>query len=349
MNNHKRSSAFDPCFAKRKTRIKSLRWLAGFALVVGLNWSGAIVQAQQPTKTFRIGLLVASPASAVATRIEAFRMALRELGHSEGKAFVLELRSAEGKLDRLPDLAAELVRLKVDIIVTGGPTATAPASAATKTIPIVMAQDSDPVGNGFVASLARPGGNITGLSNFSPEISGKRLELLKEIVPKISRVAVLGSATEPGNSIALSETKRAAGALAVKLNYLEVRDPQDIEIAFTSATKSRTDAALVLAGAVFNSHRSRLVELANTSRLPTIYAQSEFPESGGLIYYGSSINDLFRRAAVMVDKIVKGANPADIPIESPTKFEMVVNLKTAKQIGLTMPPNVLARADRVIR
>ena len=279
----------------------------------------------------------------------AFRTALRELGYVEGKNFVLELRSAEGKLDRLPELANLMVQLKFDIIVTGGPTVTAAARTATKTIPIVMAQDSDPVGNGFVASLARPGGNITGLSNFSPAISGKRLELLKEINPKIARVAVIGSSPEPGNSLALTETEHAAKGLAVKLNYLDVREPQDVESAFKRATSSRADAALVLAGAVFNSHRSRLIELANASRLPTIYAQSEVPESGGLIYYGASINDLFRRAAVMVDKILKGAKPADLPIESPTKFEFVINLKTAKQIGLTIPPNVLVRADRVIR
>jgi len=347
-NHHQRNHGFSYC-PQPKSRSKSIRWLTVCTLAAALSWGTARSQAQQPSKSLRVGILVASPAAALATRIETFRTALRELGYVVGKNLVLELRSAEGKPDRLPELAARLALSKVDIIVTGGPTATAPARAATKTIPIVMAQDSDPVGNGFVASLARPGGNITGLSNFSPAISGKRLELLKEIVPKISRVAVLGSASEPGNSLALAETESAAKALGVTLSYLDVRVPKDIETAFATVSKSRADAVLVLAGAVFNSDRSRLIELANSSRLPTIYAHSEFPENGGLIYYGASINDLFRRAAVMVDKIVKGAKPADLPIESPTKFEFVINLKTAKQIGVTIPPNVLARADRVIR
>ena len=349
MKNHHRRRKFGLGSGKPRSCVVILRWLAAMALAAALSWGGASAQAQPSAKTLRIGLLIGSPPSALAARIDAFRTALHELGYVEGKNFVLEFRSADGQLDRLPELAAELVRLKVDIIVSGGPTVTGPARAATKTIPIVMAQDSDPVGNGFVTSLARPGGNITGLSNFSPAISGKRLELLKEINPKIARVAVIGSSPEPGNSLALTETERAAKALAVKLNYLDIREPKDIEIAFKSATSSRADAALVLAGAVFNSHRSRLIELANASRLPTIYAQSEGPESGGLIYYGASINDLFRRAAVMVDKIIKGAKPADLPIESPTKFEFIVNLKAAKQIGLTIPPNVLARADKVIR
>jgi ABC-type uncharacterized transport system substrate-binding protein len=349
MKNHHRRRKFGLGSGKPRPCVVSLRWLAAMALAAALSWGGAMARAEQLAKTLRIGLLIGSPPSALAARTDAFRTALRELGYVEGKNFVLEFRSADGKLDRLPELANVMVQLKVDIIVTGGPTVTAAARTATKTIPIVMAQDSDPVGNGFVTSLARPGGNITGLSNFSPAISGKRLELLKEINPKISRVAVIGSSPEPGNSLALTETEQAAKALAVKLNYLDIREPKDIDTAFKSATSLRADAALVLAGAVFNSYRSRLIELANASRLPTIYAGSEFPESGGLIYYGASINDLFRRAAVMVDKIVKGAKPADIPIESPTKFEFVVNLRTAKQIGLTIPPNVLARADRVIK
>jgi ABC-type uncharacterized transport system substrate-binding protein len=349
MKNHHRRGKFGLGSGKPRSCVVSLRWLAAMALAAALSWGGAMARAEQPAKTLRIGLLIGSPTAALASRIGTFRTALRDLGYVEGKNCVLELRSAEGKLDLLPELAAELVRMKVDIIVSGGPTATGPARSATKTIPIVMAQDSDPVGNGFVTSLARPGGNITGLSNFSPAISGKRLELLKEINPKIARVAVLGATTEPGNSLALSETVRAAKALNVKLSYLGVREAQDIDTAFASATKARADAALVLLGAIFISNRNRLVELANSSRLPTIYAQSEFPENGGLIYYGASVNDLFRRAAGMVDKIAKGAKPADLPIESPTKFDFIVNLKAANQIGLTIPPNVLARADRVIK
>ena len=267
----------------------------------------------------------------------------------EGKNIVIEWRSAEGKLDRVPALAAELVRLKVDVIVTAGPQSTRAAKEATTTIPIVMALDNDPVGNGFVASLARPGGNITGLSTLSPEISGKQLELLKEIVPRLSRVAVLGNSTHPGNAQALKETELAAGALAVQLQYLDVRDPKDIETAFRAASKGRADAVLVLENAVLTSHRKQLVDLAVKSRLPAIYPQTEYMEAGGLMYYGANTPDLFRRAATYVDKILKGAKPADLPVEQPRKFEFVINLKAAKQIGLTIPPNVLARADRVIK
>ena len=267
----------------------------------------------------------------------------------EGKNIVIEWRYAEGKLDRLPALAAELVRLKVDVIVTAGPTATRAAKEATTTIPIVMAQDSDPVGNGFVASLARPGGNITGLSNLRPELSGKQLELLKEIIPKLSRVAVFGTSTEPGNAQALKEMELAAGAFRVKLQYLDVLNPKDIETAFRAASKGRADAVLVLPGPIFNSHRKQIVELAVKSRLPAIYSRPEYVEDGGLMSYGVSMTDLDRRAATYVDKILKGAKPADLPVEQPTKFEFIINLKAAKQIGLTIPPNVLARADRVIR
>ena len=212
-----------------------------------------------------------------------------------------------------------------------------------------MAQDSDPVGNGFVASLARPGGNITGLSTLAPELSGKRLELLKEIVPKLSRVAVLGTSTSPGNAQALREVELAAGAFKVKLQYLDVLDPKDIETAFRAASKGRADAVLVLASPVFTSHRTQIVELAVKNRLPAIYHGTEFVEDGGLMSYGASFTDLYRRAATYVDKILKGRTPADLPVEQPIKFEFIVNLKAAKQIGLTIPPNVLARADRVIR
>lgn len=306
-------------------------------------------EAKPPARLVRIGFLVAPPLTAVSARLDAFRLALRDLGYVEGKNFVVESRSAEGKMDRLPALAAELVQLKVDVILSGGPMATAPARAATKTIPIVMAQDSDPVGNGFVASLARPGGNITGFANFSPTISGKHLDLLKEIVPKLGRVLVLGAANEPGNSAALSETELAAKAHGVKLQYVEVKTPKDFESGFAGASKGTVDAVLVLAGAVFNSHRAALVELAAKHRLPAIYPSSEIAEAGGLMYYGASVTDLFRRAAILVDKIVNGAKPAELPVESPTKFELIVNLKAAKQIGLVIPPNVLARADRVIK
>jgi putative ABC transport system substrate-binding protein len=267
----------------------------------------------------------------------------------EEKNIIIEYRSPEGKRDRLPPLAAELVRLKVDVIVTGGPGATRPAKEATVTIPIVMAQDSDPVGNGFVASLARPGGNITGLSTLSPELSGKRLELLKEIVPRLSRVAVFGTSTSPGNAQVLRETELATGAFGVKLQYLDVRSPKDIETAFREASKGRADGVLMLPNPVLFSQRTQIAELAIKSRLPVIYSRPEYGESGGLMTYGMSFTDLDRRAATYVDKILKGAKPANLPVEQPTKFEFIINLKTAKQIGLTIPPNVLARADRVIK
>ena len=212
-----------------------------------------------------------------------------------------------------------------------------------------MAQDNDPVGTGFVASLARPGGNITGLSTLAPEISGKQLELLKEIVPKLSRVAVLGTSTKPGNAQALKEMELAAGAFGVQLQYLDVLDPKDIETAFRAASKGRADAVLVLASPVLNSHRTQIADLAVKSRLPAMYARREFVEAGGLMSYGANFTDLYRRAATYVDKILKGAKPADLPVEQPTKFEFIINLKAAKQIGLTIPPNVLARADKVIR
>jgi putative ABC transport system substrate-binding protein len=306
-------------------------------------------QAQQPAKIPWIGFLAAVSPAALSDRTEVFRQGLRELGYVEGKNIVFEYRFAEGKLDRLPALAADLVRLKVDVIVTAGPPATRAAKAATTTIPIVMAQDSDPVGNGFIASLARPGGNITGLSTLSSELSGKRLELLKEVVPKLSRMAVLGNSTVPGNAQALKEMELAAGAFGVQFQYEDVPGPKEIETAFRAAGKRRADALLALNNPVLSAQRTRVAELAVKSRLPAMYERLEYVEDGGLMSYGVSSPDLYRRAATYVDKILKGARPADLPVEQPTKFELVINLKTAKQIGLTIPPNVLARADRVIK
>jgi len=320
--------------------------LALGTLVFALSVSA---QAQQPTKVPRIGYLAALSLSAVVVRIEAFRQGLRVLGYVEGKNIVIEWRSAEEKLDRLSALAAELVRLKVDVIVTGGPTATRSAKEATSTIPIVMALDNDPVGSGVVASLARPGGNITGLSTLAPELSGKQLELLKETVPKLSRVAVLGSSAEPGNAQSLKEVELAAGTFGVKLQYLDVLSPKDIETAFQAAGKGRADAVLLLASPFAAPNRKQIADLAIKSRLPTIYFRSDFVEAGGLMSYGASQNDLDRRAATYVDKILKGRKPADLPVEQPIKFEFIINLQSAKQIGLTIPPNVLVRADRVIR
>jgi putative ABC transport system substrate-binding protein len=309
----------------------------------------SFAEAQQPKKVPRIASLGGASPAPIAYRIEAFRQGLRELGYVEGKNIFIEYRYAEGKLDRLPALAAELVGLKVDVIVTGGPTPTRAAKEATSTIPIVMALDNDPVGNGFVASLARPGGNITGLATLSPEISGKQLELLKEIVPRLSRVAVVGTSSNPGNAQMLRETELAAGAFAVQLQYLDAGGPKDIETIFRAASKGRADAVLVLPNSVLLSQRAQLADLAAKNRLPAVYGQPEYVDAGGLMFYGASITEMFRRTATYVDKILKGAKPADLPVEQPKKFEFIINLKAAKQIGLTISPNVLARADRVIK
>ena len=310
---------------------------------------GCPAQAQQVKKAPRIGFLAITSPSDMSLRMAAFRHGLRELGYIEGKTIVVDDRYAEGKLDRLRSMTAELVQLKADVIVTSGPIGTRTAKEATATLPIVMAYDNDPVASGFVASLARPGGNITGLSTHYPEITGKQLELLKEIVPKMSHLAVLGDSSEPFTAQSLKETERAAKAFGVQLQYLDVKDPKDVKSALEDARKSRADAAVVLASAIFISQRSQLAELAVKNRLPAVYQASEYVEAGGLMTYGASITDLFRRAATYVDRILKGAKPAEIPVEQPTTFELIINLKAAREIGLKIPPNVLARADRVIR
>ena len=337
-------------FENLKSKIQNRKWAGLFAIVVALTVCGARAQAQQSMKVPRIGYLTAASLSAIPARLDAFRQGLRELGYVEGKNIVIEYRNAEGKLDRLPALASELVRLKVDVIVTGGSSATHPAKEATSTIPIVMTQDNDPVGSGFVASLARPGGNITGLSRLAPEISGKRLELLKEIVPKLSRVTVFGTSTEPANAQSLREIELAGGAFGVKLQYMDVVSPNDVETAFRAAGKGRADAVLwLVSGPIANFRLPQVAELAVKSQLPVVYAGRTPVEAGGLMSYGMSVTDSDRRAAVYVDKILKGTKPADLPVEQPTKFELVINLKAAKQIGVNIPPNVLARADKVIR
>jgi putative tryptophan/tyrosine transport system substrate-binding protein len=323
--------------------------ILGFTLCAVLLALCVPASAQQLKQIPRIAYLAAGTTSSQADQLEEFRQGLRELRYIEGKNIIIEPRYAEGKLDRLPALAAELVGLKVDVIVTAGPTATRPAKEATATIPIVMAFDSDPVGSGFVASLARPGGNITGLSSFSAELNGKRLELLKETIPRLSRVAVFGTSTNPGNAQALTDIELTAGSFRVKVQSLDIRDPNDIETAFRAARKERAGAVVVLNSPVFPSHRTQMVELAAKNRLPAIYFGPSFVDGGGLMSYGVSTADLFRRAATYVDKILKGTKPADLPVEQPKKFEFVINLKTAKQIGLTIPPNVLARTDRVIK
>ena len=328
--------------------IDNLKRLGVIAYVIAFAFAG-VAQAQQGTNIPRLGYLTAPPFSAITAEHEAFRQGLRELGYVEGKNIFIEWRSAEGKLDRLPELAAELVRLKVNVIVTAGPAPTRAVKEATSTIPVVMAFDNDPVGNGFVASLARPGGNITGLSTYAPELSGKRLEILKETVPKLSRVAVFGTSTFPGNAQNLKEVERAAAALKVKVQYLEVLSSKDIGAAFQAAAKGRAEAILLLGSVVFTNQRTQLAELAAKHRLPASHPRSDYVEDGGLMSYGPKITDLYRRAATYVDKILKGRPPTELPVEQPMKFEFVVNLKAAKAIGLTIPPNVLVRADKVIR
>jgi putative ABC transport system substrate-binding protein len=308
-------------------------------LLLALTFS---VQAQQPKNIPRVGFLGFETGNPV--RFDAFRQGLRELGYVDGKNVVIERRSG----NRLGELAAELVRLKVDVIVTGGSTGTQAARDATSTIPIVMAQDNDPIGSGFVASLARPGGNITGLSALSAEMNGKRLEILKEIVPKLSTLAVFGDSTIPGNKQALRDTELAAAALGVRLRYQNIQSPEEVEKVFRTNSKS-VDAVLLLNNPVLLRQRTQIADLAAKSRLPAIYDASDFVEAGGLMSYGRDARELFKRSAVYVDKILKGAKPADLPVEQPTKFEFVVNLKAAKQIGLTIPPEGLARADRIIR
>jgi putative tryptophan/tyrosine transport system substrate-binding protein len=326
------------------------RKLRSFALCVLLFGLCLPAEAQQPKKIPRIAYLTAAPLPALTNRLDAFSQGLRELGYVEGKNILIEWRSADGKVDSLPALAVELVQLKVDIIVTGGGAVTRPVKEATSTIPIVMAQDTDPVGNGFVASLARPGGNITGLSTFAPELSAKRLELIKEIIPKISQVAVFQTPTDPGNTQAREEMELAAGALVVKLQYLDVHGAKDFEPTFRAAINARANAGLMnVSGPISLSNRNEIAQLAAKYRLPVIYTLRDFVEVGGLVSYGVSFPGLYHRAATYVDKILKGAKPADLPVEQPKKFEFIINLKAAKQIGLTIPPNVLARADRVIK
>ena len=325
------------------------RSLMFLLMVIVVAARGIIAEAQQPKKVPRIAYFSAGSASSQASRLDMFKRGLQELGYAEGKDIVIEQRYAEGKLDRVAALAAELVGLKLDVIVTGGPAATRSAKEATATIPIVMGFDYDPVGSGVVASLARPGGNITGLSSLAPEISGKQLELLKEVLPRLSRVAVLGNSTEPGIGQLRKEAELVGAALKVQLQYLDILASKDIATAFEAATKGRAEAVLALSSFVIISQRTQIAELATKNRLPAIYPWPEFVEDGGLMTYGANSNDLFRRAATYVDKILKGSKPADLPVEQPIKFEFIINLKSAKQIGLTIPPNVLARADKVIK
>jgi putative tryptophan/tyrosine transport system substrate-binding protein len=306
-------------------------------------------EAQQAAKVPRIGVLAAPTASVFSSRIEVFRQGLRDLGYLEGKKISLEYRYAEGKLDRLPHLAAELVHLKVDVILTAGEFATLAAKNATRTIPIVFAVTEDAVESGLVSSLARPGGNATGLTVLAAELGGKRLELLKESFPKVARVAFLWPSGGPRGNVPFTEMEAAAKALGLKLQSLPVRGLDDFEPAFEAAKREDAHALVTTPTAVINTQRDRIVDFAAKNRLPAMYAGPEFVEAGGLMSYAPSYTDLYRRAATFVDKILKGTKPADLPVEQPKKFEFIINLKAAKQIGLTIPPNVLARADKVIR
>ena len=322
--------------------------LPSILVAVVLVAVAVIAEAQQPKKVPRIGWLSNLRFSEIPNRVEAFRQGLRELGYVEGKNIVIEWR--EGNNDQVPALVAELVRLNVDVIVSVAQSLTRAAKTATSTIPIVMAQDPDPVGNGFVASLAHPGGNITGLSTLAPELNGKKLEILKEVNPRISRVAVFVTSSVRDPALVSKEVEIAAQALKVKLQYLDVLTLADFETAFRDAIKGRAEGVLMeVAGPVYIPHRKKTPELATKSRLPVMYRRPQDVEAGGLMFYGVSLSDLDRRAATYVDKILKGRKPADLPVEQPTKFEFIINFKAAKQIGLTIPPNVLARADKVIR
>jgi putative tryptophan/tyrosine transport system substrate-binding protein len=323
--------------------------ILGFALSAMLFALGGSAEAQQPARIHRIGILSPSSGSVFSARDEAFRRRLRELGYVEGKNILIEYRYAEGKSERLPDLVAELVGLKVDVIVTTSAGAALAAKKASGTIPIVFAAAGDPVGTGLVSSLARPGGNITGLSLMAPDLDGKRLELLKEAFPKVARVAFLWESGGTRGNLPLTEMEAAAKALGLKLLSLPVRSLDEFEGAFARAKGDGAQALITTSGPLINTQQRRVLDFVAKDRLPAIYHYTEFVEAGGLMSYGPDNTDIWPRAADFVDKILKGTKPADMPVEQPTKFEFLVNLKAATQIGLTIPNRVLERADKVIK
>jgi ABC-type uncharacterized transport system substrate-binding protein len=324
------------------------RNLGSFALSVMLIALAFPAEAQQP-RVPQVGYVFATTSSESPDLLRAIREGLRELGYMEGRSIALEVRWAEGRYERIPALVAELVHLKVDILVVAATPGALAAKSATSTIPVVMVAVGDPVGSGLVASLARPGGNLTGLSLLNPELHGKRLELLKDILPRISRVATFTNPGNPSHELFWKETQVAAKALALQLQPVEVRGPEDFAGAFGAAAGSHAGAIIAFDDPLTLGYSTQIVALAAKHRLPVIYGFREFPEVGGLMSYGANRRDLYRRTTVFVDKILKGAKPADLPVEQPTKFEFIINLKAAKQIGLTIPPNVLVRADKVIR
>src|SRR5581483_2127977 len=334
---------------ERDRRIQNLKWLGlsviAFMIVVG----GPVAEAQQQKKIPKIGVLFLGSPSSFKERVEAFVGGRKELGYVEGKTITIEWRWAEGKEDRLPELARELVALKVDTIFTAGTPAIYACRQATKTIPIVFVSTSDPVGTGVVASLSHPGGDITGITLLASDLWPKRLELLKEIFPKLTRVAMLWNKGNPGMTLEAQKTEEVAGPLGLALQDRGVKSPNDLDVVFAVMTKDRPDGFLLLMDPVVTANRTRILDFLVKNRLPAIFESKDWVEAGGLMSYGPDFFDAYRRAAHFVDKILKGAKPADVPVEQPTKFELVINQKTAKQIGLKIPPNVLARADKVIK
>jgi len=337
-----------PLSDNRKSAIQNPKWVGLFAMVLTFVFGGVVAQAQQPAGIPRIGILLAPSASSYSAWVEAFRQRLGELGYVEGKNILIEYRYAEGKYERLPDLAAELVRLKVDVIVTTGAVVLF-AKKVSGTIPIVFAAAVDPVGGGLVSSLARPGGNITGLSVMARDLNGKRLELLKEAFPKVARVAFLWEPFHLSGNPALTEMEAAAKALGLKLQSLPVRSLDDFDGAFARAEREGAQALITDPRPLITNQQRQVLDFAAKNRLPAIYHTSEFVEAGGLMSYAANYADLFRRAADFVDKILKGTKPADMSVEQPTKFELIINLKAAKQIGVTIPQRVQARADKLIK
>ena len=325
-------------------RVSLVALLAVFLLATPLAAEG-----QAPAKVPRIGFLSSRSLADSTHLLESLRQGLRELGYVEGHTIAIEYRSAEGRPERLPALAAELVRLKVDVIVTTGPPAPEAAKEATSTIPIVFAVVGDPVAVGLVASLARPGGNITGSASIAAELVGKQLELLKEAAPKVSRVAVLQNPDHPGHPAQLRQAEGAARALGVQLHIAQARTPREIDAAFAAMRSQRVGGVLVLRDGLFLAQQTQIVALAAKSRLPAVYGERGQAEAGGLMAYGANVLLMYRRAATYVDKILKGAKPADLPVEQPTRFELVINLKTAKALGLTIPQSLLGRADELIQ
>jgi putative ABC transport system substrate-binding protein len=318
-------------------------------LALGFLVAPLAAEAQPPAKVPRIGVLSTGSPRVSLARFEPFIQGLRELGYVEGQTIAFAYRFADGKNERLPGLATELIDLTVEVIVTSGTPAAVAAKHATSMIPIIIAIAADPVGEGLVANLARPGGNVTGMANLDSELSGKRLEILKEVVPGLSRVAILWNPANPAHRPALGESEVAARGLGVQLQLVEVRAPHEFTSAFAAMSRERASALMLLADSMFGSHRAQVVELAAKSRLPSLFWVKDFVAAGGLMSYGASYPDLLRRAATYVDKILKGAKPADLPMEQPTTFELVINLKTAQALGLTIPPSVLFQATEVIR